>query len=40
MSQTRTQSAVESAANVAIGYAVSLIANAAILPAFGIAISL
>ncbi|HRD88449.1 MAG TPA: hypothetical protein PK752_09375 [Accumulibacter sp.] len=40
MSQTRTQSAVESAANVAIGYTVSLIANAAILPAFGIAISL
>lgn len=39
MSQTKTQSAVESVANVAIGYVVSLSANAAILPIFGIAIS-
>ena len=40
MSQTPTQSAVESVANVAIGYVVSLAANATILPMFGIAISL
>ena len=40
MSQTPTQSAVESVANVAIGYIVSLAANATILPLFGIAISL
>ena len=40
MSQTPTQSAVESVANVAIGYVVSLAANATILPLFGIAISL
>jgi len=39
MTQTKTQSAVESVANVAIGYGVSLAANAAILPLFGIAIS-
>lgn len=40
MSQTKKQSAVESVANVAIGYGVSLVANATILPLFGIAISL
>ena len=40
MSQTKTQSAVESVANVAIGYGVSLVTNATILPLFGIAISL
>ncbi len=40
MSQTPTQSAVESVANVAIGYIVSLAANSTILPLFGIAISL
>ena len=40
MTQTKTQSAVESVANVAIGYGVSLAANAAILPLFGIAISM
>lgn len=40
MSQTPTQSAVESVANVAIGYVVSIAANATILPLFGIAISL
>ena len=39
MTQTKTQSAVESVANVAIGYGVSLAANATILPLFGIAIS-
>ena len=39
MTQTKTQSAVESVANVAIGYGVSLAANAAILPLFGITIS-
>ena len=40
MIQTPTQSAVESVVNVAIGYVVSLAANATILPLFGIAISL
>lgn len=40
MIQTKKQSAVESVANVAIGYGVSLVANATILPLFGIAISL
>lgn len=40
MSQTPTQSAVESVANVAIGYVVSLAANATILPMFGISIGL
>ena len=40
MSQTKAQSAVESVSNVAIGYVVSLAANATILPMFGIAISL
>ncbi len=39
MSQTKAQSAVESVANVAIGYGVSLAANVTILPLFGIAIS-
>lgn len=40
MSQTKTQSAVESVANVTIGYVVSLAANATILPLFGISIGL
>ena len=40
MIQTKTQSAVESVASVAIGYGVSLVANATILPLFGIAISM
>lgn len=40
MNQTKTQSAVEAVANVAIGYGVSLAANATILPLFGISISL
>jgi len=39
VSQTKSQSAVESVTNVAIGYGVSLAANATILPLFGIAIS-
>ena len=34
MTQTKTQSAIESVANVAIGYGVSLAANATILPLF------
>jgi len=40
VNQTKTQSAVEAVANVAIGYGVSLAANATILPLFGISISL
>ena len=40
MSQTKTQSAVESVANVTIGYVVSLVANATILPLFGFSISM
>lgn len=40
MNQTKAQSAVEAVANVAIGYGVSLAANATILPLFGISISL
>jgi hypothetical protein len=40
MSQTKSQSAVESVANVTIGYVVSLVANATILPLFGFAISM
>ena len=39
MTQTKTQSAIESVANVAVGYGVSLAANATILPLFGITIS-
>lgn len=35
MSQTRIQSAVEAATNVAIGYGVGVAANAAVLPLFG-----
>lgn len=40
MNQTKAQSAVEAVANVAIGYGVSLAANATVLPLFGISISL
>ena len=40
MSQTKAQSAVESVANVAVGYGVSLAANVTILPLFGVIISL
>jgi len=36
MSQTRTQSAVESVVNVAIGYVVALASQLAIFPLFGI----
>lgn len=36
MSQTRTQSAVESVVNVAIGYCVALASQLAIFPLFGI----
>ena len=36
MSQTRLQSAIESAANVAIGYAVAVASQLAIFPLFGI----
>ena len=38
MSQSRTHSAFESVANVAIGYGVSIAAQMAIFPAFGIVI--
>ena len=37
--QTRRMSAVETVANVAIGYAVSLAATALVLPAFGYPVS-
>lgn len=36
MSQTRTQSAIESVVNVAIGYGVALASQLAIFPLFGI----
>ena len=36
MSQTRLQSAIESAANVAIGYGVAVASQMAIFPLFGI----
>ena len=35
MTQTKTQSATESAANILVGYLVSLCANFAIFPVFG-----
>ena len=37
--QTRTGSALEAAANVAIGYAISVGANLIVLPSFGYAVS-
>ena len=40
MSQTRLQSAVESLANVAIGYAVAVASQMLIFPMFGIHITL
>lgn len=40
MSQTRLQSAVESLANVAIGYAVAVASQMLIFPLFGIHITL
>lgn len=36
MSQTRTMSAVESVANVAIGYGIAVATQAAVFPLFGI----
>jgi len=38
--QSRRMSAVEACANVAIGYGVAVLAQLAIFPAFGIAVSL
>ena len=38
--QTRTQSLVESCANVAIGYVVALLAQFAVFPLLGISVSL
>lgn len=38
--QTRTQSAVEAAANVAVGYLVALLSQLAIFPMFGIDVPL
>lgn len=40
MSQTRLQSAIESAVNVAIGYAVAVVSQLLIFPLFGISVSL
>ena len=40
MSQTKKQSAVEAAANIAVGYTVNMLANFAIFPLFGWSISL
>jgi len=40
MTQSRTMSAIESVANVAVGYGVSVIANLLVLPAFGYAVTL
>lgn len=39
MSQSRTMSAVEAAANVAIGYGINFAANLLVLPAFGFAVT-
>lgn len=36
MSQTRTMSAVESVANVAVGYGIAVATQAAVFPLFGI----
>lgn len=36
MSQTRTMSAVESVANVAVGYGIAVATQAAVFPMFGI----
>lgn len=40
MTQTRLQSAIESAANVAIGYGVAIASQLAIFPLFGIHLQL
>lgn len=39
MSQSRTMSAVEATANVAIGYGINFAANLVVLPAFGFAVT-
>ena len=36
MTQSRTQSAIESVANVAVGYGVALLSQLAIFPMFGV----
>ena len=40
MTQTRTHSAIESVANTAIGYGISLLTQLAVFPLFGIHVSL
>lgn len=40
MTQTRTQSAIESTMNILVGYTINLMANFAIFPLFGWAITL
>jgi len=40
MSQTRTHSAIEAVANVAVGYSVAVAAQLAVFPLFGIRVSL
>lgn len=40
MTQTRTHSAIESIANTAIGYGISLLTQLAVFPLFGIHVSL
>ena len=40
MTQTRKQSAIEAAANILVGYTISILANFAIFPIFGWDISL
>jgi uncharacterized membrane protein (DUF485 family) len=39
MSQSRTMSAIEATANVAIGYGINFAANLIVLPAFGFAVT-
>jgi hypothetical protein len=39
MTQSRLHSAIETAANIAIGYSVNFVANLVILPAFGYHVS-
>jgi hypothetical protein len=40
LTQSRRHSAIEAVANVAVGYAISVVGNAVILPAFGFEVSL
>jgi len=40
LTQTRTHSAIESVANTAIGYGISLLTQLAVFPLFGIHVSL